>query len=63
MGVAARMGASWNIPMMGYASTAGYLADKNAYPTLARVSITSTNGVTNSLITLIQVFFVQIGRA
>ena len=55
MGVAAQMAAIWNVPIIGYASSAGYLSDKSIYSTLARVSMTSTNGIADSLIALIKV--------
>uniref|UniRef100_A0A914UV40 Receptor ligand binding region domain-containing protein n=1 Tax=Plectus sambesii TaxID=2011161 RepID=A0A914UV40_9BILA len=56
MKVTAKMAAVWNVPMMGFGSSAGYFVDKRTYPTLARVSFISTNGLTNSLIALIKYY-------
>lgn len=39
MDAVARMAAFWNIPIIGYMAASNALADKNAYPTLARISV------------------------
>ncbi|CAI2351204.1 unnamed protein product [Caenorhabditis sp. 36 PRJEB53466] len=45
MDAVARMAAFWNIPIIGYMAASNALADKNAYPTLARISMRTTNSI------------------
>uniref|UniRef100_A0A8R1I0N4 guanylate cyclase n=1 Tax=Caenorhabditis japonica TaxID=281687 RepID=A0A8R1I0N4_CAEJA len=45
MDAVARMAAFWNIPIIGYMAASNNLADKNAYPTLARISMRTTNSI------------------
>ncbi|CAL2041129.1 unnamed protein product [Caenorhabditis brenneri] len=45
MDAVARMAAFWNIPIVGYMAASNNLADKNAYPTLARISLRTTNSI------------------
>lgn len=45
MDAVARMAAFWNIPIIGYMAASNNLADKNAYPTLARISVRKYNNL------------------
>ncbi|PAV74631.1 hypothetical protein WR25_25635 [Diploscapter pachys] len=48
MDAVARMAGYWNLPIIGYMAASNALADKSAYPTLARVSVaivTNTGGL------------------
>ena len=48
-----RMAVEWNIPTIGYFSSKGFLRDKTIYKTLARVSMTMSNGISDSLVSAI----------
>ncbi|CAD6199387.1 unnamed protein product [Caenorhabditis auriculariae] len=53
MDAVARMAAFWNIPIIGYMAASNALADKNAYPTLARISMRSTNSIAEATCALL----------
>lgn len=54
MDAVARMAAFWNIPIIGYMAASNSLADKNAYPTLARISMRTTNSIAEATCALLR---------
>ncbi|ETN69378.1 ligand-binding protein, receptor family [Necator americanus] len=54
MDAVARMAAFWNIPIIGYMAASNSLSDKKAYPTLARVSLRTTNSIAEATCALLR---------
>ncbi|CAI4231943.1 unnamed protein product [Auanema sp. JU1783] len=54
MDAVARMAAFWNLPIIGYMASSNALADKKAYPTLARISMRSTNSIAEATTALLK---------
>ncbi|CAJ0602166.1 unnamed protein product [Cylicocyclus nassatus] len=54
MDAVARMAAFWNVPVIGYMAAANSLSDKKAYPTLARVSLRTTNSIAEATAALLR---------
>ncbi|CAB3409839.1 unnamed protein product [Caenorhabditis bovis] len=56
MDAVARMAAFWNIPITGYMAASNALADKNAYPTLSRISTRTTNSIAEATCAMLKHF-------
>ncbi|PAV84553.1 hypothetical protein WR25_18222 [Diploscapter pachys] len=54
MDAVARMAGYWNLPIIGYMAASNALADKSAYPTLARVSLRTTNSIAEATCALLK---------
>uniref|UniRef100_A0A914VK51 Receptor ligand binding region domain-containing protein n=1 Tax=Plectus sambesii TaxID=2011161 RepID=A0A914VK51_9BILA len=56
MTAVAKLATIWNIPLIGYVSSDGYLDNKLIYRTLARISMSASNGITDAVVALLRHF-------
>jgi hypothetical protein len=56
MTAVAKLATIWNIPIIGYVSSDGFLDNKLIYRTLARISMSASNGITDAVVALLRHF-------